>query len=355
MSAGEEVDRMTTEYSCGNCGNSLRAADGEAGRKSKCPNCGNVAAVPTAGSPLSELALAVAARAAESGPSPRAKDTTVELNWTVRIVGGMIGAAVVFMVVVSVYGHFSNQRKAEERVRLTRMIDEQVSTATAKTDVYDFDAARRALDDGEEALGRSLLSNEYVRNELSDKISVARSSLQSFQAKYRSKIGKGWLLFEGQLITSSKHQEILSERKRQEAEQAQRRAEAERRNQEDFRQYREELVRRRRAAEEARNWYEGGTLHQKSALKWQVASAHDKLATCADFVAKMWKQESFVSRIQNSIESVSDMRPLAQELVECLDAATEQLPDPDQNKRMYANQTVSSMATMCMLLAKWLE
>ncbi len=104
-----------------------------------------------------------------------------------------------------------------------------------------------------------------------------------------------------------------------------------------------------------RKWYEGGTLHKKGALEWQMANAANKLATCSDFVAAMWKQKNFVPRIQNSINSPDDMKPYAQELVDFLDAATKRHEDPDQNSRIYANQTVSSMATIGMVSMGWLE
>ena len=35
------------------------------------------------------------------------------------------------------------------------------------------------------------------------------------------------------------------------------------------------------------NWYEGGTLHKAKIYKWNNATEKDKLATCADFMAKV--------------------------------------------------------------------
>ena len=113
--------------------------------------------------------------------------------------------------------------------------------------------------------------------------------------------------------------------------------------------------RRLRVQSQSRKWYQGGTLHNKSALEWQMASADDKLATCADFVARMWEDQSFVPKIQNSINSVESMKIYAEELVICLDAATERFADPEQNRRVYANQTVSSMATLGMMTMRWLK
>ncbi len=105
----------------------------------------------------------------------------------------------------------------------------------------------------------------------------------------------------------------------------------------------------------SRKWYEGGTLHKKSALDWQGSNQPDKLATCSDFVAGMWQNEKFVPRIQNSIDTVDDMKPYAQELVEYIDVATRRDPDPEQNRRLFTNQTVSAMAVFGMIEMGWLK
>ncbi|QDT34551.1 hypothetical protein [Thalassoglobus polymorphus] len=105
----------------------------------------------------------------------------------------------------------------------------------------------------------------------------------------------------------------------------------------------------------SRKWYEGGTLHKKSALDWQGSNHPDKLATCSDFVAAMWQNEKFVPRIQNSIDSVDDMKPYAQELVEYIDVATRRDPDPEQNRRLFTNQTVAAMALLGIIEMGWLK
>lgn len=81
----------------------------------------------------------------------------------------------------------------------------------------------------------------------------------------------------------------------------------------------------------------------------------DKLATCADFVAQMWRNKRFVARVQNSIMSVEDMKPYAQELLKCLDAAFKPDPDSDRNRQMYTNQIGGDMAVLCMISMRWLE
>ena len=100
-------------------------------------------------------------------------------------------------------------------------------------------------------------------------------------------------------------------------------------------------------------WYSGGSLHDKSALDWQGASNANKLATCADFVSKIWMAENFTPQTQASITSVESMKPYAQELVDCLDEATIAEPDSLLNSRIYTNQKVASMAAGCMVLMGW--
>jgi len=102
-----------------------------------------------------------------------------------------------------------------------------------------------------------------------------------------------------------------------------------------------------------RKWYEGGTLHNASALEWQTASSADKLATCGDFVTQMWQNGDLKPSIANNISTVDDVRPYAPELVDFLDAAFKRDPDPEQNRKLYANQSVSSTAAIGMVTMGW--
>lgn len=103
----------------------------------------------------------------------------------------------------------------------------------------------------------------------------------------------------------------------------------------------------------ARKWYEGGTLHNKSALEWQAASSRNKLATCADFVTTMWQNGDLKPSIANRLSTVDDVRSYAQELVDFLDAAFKADPDPEQNRKLFVNQTVSSTAAIGMVTMGW--
>lgn len=101
-------------------------------------------------------------------------------------------------------------------------------------------------------------------------------------------------------------------------------------------------------------WYEGGTLQDKTALQWQTASETNKLATCADYVTKMWKDGYLKPEIANKISTVDDIRPYAQELVNFLNTAFKPYPDPEQNQKMFANQTVADTAAIGMVMMGWI-
>ena len=103
----------------------------------------------------------------------------------------------------------------------------------------------------------------------------------------------------------------------------------------------------------ATKWYSGGTLHKKSALEWQTASPQDKLATCGDFVTGMWQNGNLKRSIANSLSTVDDVRPYAQQLVDCLDAAFTPDPDPEQNRILFTNQTVAGFAAAGMVTMGW--
>lgn len=221
---------MAIEFSCEKCGKLLRAPKDATGRKCRCPDCGHVAAVPNAGPSSLASASPIEASVPHSEPSLPGKAATSEPNWTLRIVGGMVVVGVTLIVAVAVHGHRSNQKKVAERERLTRLVDEQLGAAKAETDVYEFATAARALDDAEKEIGDSFLSNEYIHDDLTNKIRVARNDIRPLQAHYRKKISNGWVVFEGKLMPGSEHQQILAERiKRAEQQERRRREEDARR------------------------------------------------------------------------------------------------------------------------------
>jgi len=105
----------------------------------------------------------------------------------------------------------------------------------------------------------------------------------------------------------------------------------------------------------AKEWYEGGTLHQASALEWQKSTYANKLATAGDLVAAVHKAGKLVPALSSQIKSVDDIKPMAAAIVKELDDAFAPDPDAQKNKAMFANQKVTDTAVMLMAMTGWLK
>jgi len=77
------------------------------------------------------------------------------------------------------------------------------------------------------------------------------------------------------------------------------------------------------------NWYEGGTLHRSTVRTWKTSSDKNKLATCADFMAK----------VNNKI-SMQELKIRSANLKTCIDEATREASATDGIE-------VSSIASLC--------
>ena len=94
----------------------------------------------------------------------------------------------------------------------------------------------------------------------------------------------------------------------------------------------------------AARWYEGGTLHGATIAEWKRATAANQLATCADFLAAAHME----GKLKLPISDVESIRPYANELVTCINAATKGHSEAD-------HQSVSDIAAMGALLMGWLK
>ena len=92
----------------------------------------------------------------------------------------------------------------------------------------------------------------------------------------------------------------------------------------------------------SRQWYEGGTLHDKTMAQWHSGVASDRLATSGDWVSKMAQGDKFIPEVA----SMDDIKALATELRACMDAAYDEST---------ADQPVADFAIMCMVVMGWLE
>jgi hypothetical protein len=108
------------------------------------------------------------------------------------------------------------------------------------------------------------------------------------------------------------------------------------------------------APEPVRPWYSGGTLHNATALEWQNASAANKLATCADLVVAMKEKGFLKPEIAERWREIDDYKVPAAALVVAIDKATVGVADPEKNRRMLANQTVSGLAATLVAMMGWI-
>lgn len=102
--------------------------------------------------------------------------------------------------------------------------------------------------------------------------------------------------------------------------------------------------------ENGRHWYEGGTLHDATAADWKKATAANKLATCGDFLAKLWLSKSLSPTIQAQVNEVDDLKTYAGGLVGALDKAFEG-KDPEA----IGNPTVSATAVILLGSMGWVK
>ena len=106
---------------------------------------------------------------------------------------------------------------------------------------------------------------------------------------------------------------------------------------------------------EAKERKEGEALHQAGALDWQQATYEDKLEACTVIVAQFWKDGIFVSTLQEKIETTAHVRFLAEKLVEEMDKTMAPLPDAEENRKTYVNQSVGEMAVLTMVMLGWIS
>ncbi|WP_109853323.1 DUF4236 domain-containing protein [Aquimarina sp. AU58] len=81
-------------------------------------------------------------------------------------------------------------------------------------------------------------------------------------------------------------------------------------------------------------WYQGGTLHKSKIIDWKNASERNKLATCGDFCANIYKRNN----------SIDEVKLIATNLVICIDEATK------ESGNTLDNSSISEIASMCLLL-----
>mgnify|MGYP006916030896 CR=1 FL=1 len=94
----------------------------------------------------------------------------------------------------------------------------------------------------------------------------------------------------------------------------------------------------------AKEWYEGGNLHNSTVAQWKKASQANKLATCGDWLANFWMK----SKLDLTIYSMDDLKKYASMLVDYIDTATKSTRDLDK-------QPVNGVALFGMIAAGWVQ
>jgi len=218
---------MTIEFSCSKCDRLLRAPKAAVGRKSRCPDCGNVTAVPA---PAPLLPSAARQGMGNAVADHQASDATVvaQPNWTVRIVVGTLGVCIIVIGFVGYYSYSSSQKKIEGRDRLTRLIDEQVRMAVDEAEHYEFGSAKKLLRAAATKVSESPYANAYLIGDLNGKLDAARYDFEQLEATHRDKIRAGWMVIDGRLVSPADQHRALAEKKRRDEEEAERHAEEQR-------------------------------------------------------------------------------------------------------------------------------
>lgn len=92
----------------------------------------------------------------------------------------------------------------------------------------------------------------------------------------------------------------------------------------------------------APQWYEGGTLHDKTLADWHAGTDADRLATAGDWISNLVTKGELVV----DIRSMDDLKVLAIKLRTCMNEAY------DENT---ATQSSAEVAVWCMVLMGWIK
>ena len=97
-------------------------------------------------------------------------------------------------------------------------------------------------------------------------------------------------------------------------------------------------------------WYEGGSLHRVTIAEWKNATPENKLATCADFIARLNENQN----LNISVTTMDSLKSYSQELVDYIDLATSTDETDSQSTIEYiGDHTVGEIAAMGMILMGW--
>lgn len=96
------------------------------------------------------------------------------------------------------------------------------------------------------------------------------------------------------------------------------------------------------ASEKQPEWYEGGTLHNSTIAEWKNASPQNKLATCGDFIANLWRNE----KLKLPIRNMDDVKLYASKLSDFVDTAVSETTYAD-------TESVSEITAIGVVMMGW--
>ncbi|MCK4343304.1 MAG: hypothetical protein KAY37_16440, partial [Phycisphaerae bacterium] len=144
-------------------------------------------------------------------PAPDTSSTTSGLKIPLLAGGGLVLLIVIIVLVVSLKS--AGERRSGE-LQLVRQVNERMDKATTCADEFNFDGARRQLAAAEDELQESPFGSVTTYETLIERIAAAKVEFAAQEADYQSKIKKGWVAFEGTMVSVSEQERILAERRR---------------------------------------------------------------------------------------------------------------------------------------------
>ena len=99
-----------------------------------------------------------------------------------------------------------------------------------------------------------------------------------------------------------------------------------------------------------KKWWQGGTLHDATVKEWQQATTENKLATCADWIAKAHHDKRLTNEIARRIDKggMPALKLLAESLMSDLNEAVKENDNGSMD-----NNKIGDLVIMDMMLAGW--
>ncbi|QJR81328.1 hypothetical protein CA267_011350 [Alteromonas pelagimontana] len=105
----------------------------------------------------------------------------------------------------------------------------------------------------------------------------------------------------------------------------------------------------------ADTWFAHGSLHSETALAWQKASYQSKRATCADYLQAMIQKNMLKAQPFNTLQSIDELKPYAETLVQVLDKQLAVNGDLQQNEEKFSDVKIATQIEEAARKLGWLS